>query len=87
MATVVNEAAGMDRVVAALKDKQGNMPNAQFARKLGISPVMWGYLLASVRKPGMKFYSSVMREFPDLIPLCLMALAERGNHESEGKNQ
>lgn len=79
METAVSSADGrLDRVVQALADKQGEANNAQFAKKLGISSVMWGYLKAGERKPGMKFYSSVMKVFPELQLLVFQAMNEKG---------
>ncbi len=82
MATVVNvvntEVVKVDRVIDALKLKQGDMSNEQFAQKLGITATMLGYLWRGERQPGMKVYNAVMREYPDLIPDVLMAMREKG---------
>lgn len=73
---VTDKGARMDRVVEAVVRKQGDMNDSQLSRKLGISNVMWNYLKTGQRNPGKKFYSAVMREYPDLIPVVLMAMTE-----------
>jgi len=66
----------MNRVVEALKDKQGGMTNAEFAKLLGISDAMWGYLLKGERQPGGKLLKAAMRKFPDLTLVVMNYLAE-----------
>lgn len=77
MATNVNrEVDKMDRVVEAVIRKQGSSTNVEIAKKLGITESMWGYLKSGQRQPGKKFYSAVMREYPELIPTVLMAMTQ-----------
>lgn len=74
----------MDRVVELLI-KQAGDSDSQLPKRLGISRVMWMYLKSGQRRPGMKFYGAVMREFPELIPDILLAIREKqakeGNHD------
>jgi hypothetical protein len=74
---VTKEVEKMDKVVEAVARKQGNIKDGQFASKLGISRIMWRYLKEGKRQPGKKFYSAVMREYPELIPIVLLAMTEK----------
>jgi hypothetical protein len=74
---VTKEVGKVNLVVDALKLKQGELNDSQFAKRLGISNVMWIYLKNNQRLPGKKIYSAVMREYPDLIPTVLMAMTEK----------
>ncbi len=75
MKTTVNP---IGKVIEAVIGKQGEMSDKKFAEeKLGLTSVMWFYLKTGQRIPGKKTYASIMRAFPDLIPLCLMEMTER----------
>jgi hypothetical protein len=71
---VIKRGEGVDKVVEAVILKQGDTSNDEIAKKIGITNVMWSYLKSGKRKPGKKFYTGVMRAFPDLIPTVLMAM-------------
>ena len=78
MATsVTNGDAKKDRVVEAVMLKQGDTNDPQFAKKLGISRVMWRYLRLGERNPGLTFYLHVVEVFPELATLCITVITER----------
>lgn len=54
-------------LIERLKEKQGNLSDADFAERLGISRQLWSLIKSGKHaEPGAKFLKAVVQTFPEL---------------------
>ncbi len=79
MATeVTKREVAVDKLINALKQTQAEqkMTDTAFAKRLGITRPMWHYIQSGKRKPGLKVFTAVIREFPELQLLVFQLMSE-----------
>ena len=59
------------------KQKEANLNDSEFAKKVGISRVSWFYVRSGRNKPTPEFYSKVVRVFPELSRDILNEVTEQ----------
>lgn len=61
----------MDKLIEALKERQGERSQAEFATVFGIAPDTLSRILSGNRAPGREVMAQILRVYPDLLYVWL----------------